>query len=222
MSGAKRNPSIEIYLMRDNYPPRVKICGITREEDALMAVEVGADALGFIFYPKSPRYITPEEARLIKTKLPPFVTTVGVFVDEDAGRVMEIARDAGLGAIQLHGHETPAYCANMGINVIKALRVRDEGDIRAMARYEVSAFLLDTYKEGQMGGTGEVFDWDLALKANQGKTPIILSGGLNPDNVARAVEKVRPYAVDVSSGVEVQSGVKDRDKVRNFIENAKG
>jgi len=223
MGGAKRNPSIEIYLMRDKSPPRVKICGITRAEDALMAVEAGADALGFIFYPKSPRYITPEEARLIKTKLPPFVATVGVFVDEDPGRVMKIASEAGLGAVQLHGHETPAYCANMGINVIKALRVRDEGDIRAMAGYEVSAFLLDTYKEGQMGGTGEVFDWDLALKAVKcGKTPIILSGGLTPDNVARAVEKVRPYAVDVSSGVEVQPGVKDRDKVRDFIENVKG
>jgi phosphoribosylanthranilate isomerase len=208
--------------MRDKSPPRVKICGITNAEDALMAVEAGADALGFIFYPKSPRYITPEEARLIKTKLPPFVATVGVFVDEDAGRVMEIAREAGLGAVQLHGHETPAYCTQMGISVIKALRVRDEGDIRTLARYEVSAFLLDTYKEGQMGGTGEVFDWDLALKAKQGKTPIILSGGLNPDNVAKAVEKVRPYAVDVSSGVEVKPGVKNRDKVRDFIKNVKG
>ncbi len=207
--------------MHDKSPLRVKICGITNPEDALFAVEAGADALGFVFYEKSPRYVRPKEARLIAKKLPPFVTTVGVFVDEEPGRVMDIAREAGLGAIQLHGHETPAYCTHMGLSVIKALRIRDEGDILAMASYEVSAFLLDAYKEGEMGGTGEVFDWNFAIKAKEGKTPVILSGGLTPENVAKAVKKVRPYAVDVSSGVESRPGVKDRDKVSAFIKKAK-
>jgi len=202
-------------------PVRVKICGLTNLEDALFAARAGADALGFIFYPKSPRYITPKEARLITAKLPPFITTVGVFVDEGPEKVNEIASEACLGALQLHGNESPAYCAYMGLSVIKALRVRGEEDIKSMASYDVSAFLLDTYKKGQIGGTGEVFDWDLAVKAKGGKKPIILSGGLTPENVAEAVKKVGPYAVDVSSGVEKSPGVKDRDKILAFIRKAK-
>jgi len=201
---------------------RVKICGLTNLEDALFAARAGADALGFIFYPKSPRYITPKEARLITAKLPPFITTVGVFVDEEPDKVNKIAGEAGLGALQLHGNERPAYCAHMGLSVIKALRVRGEEDIKSMASYDVSAFLLDTYKKGQIGGTGEVFDWDLAVKAlESGNKPLILSGGLTPDNVASAVKKVGPYAVDVSSGVESRPGVKDRDKILAFIRKAK-
>jgi len=208
--------------MQDKSLVRVKICGITNLEDAAAAVEAGADALGFVFYGNSPRYISPKDARSIISELPPFVTVVGVFVDEEAGRVREIAAGAGLGVVQLHGHETPDYCADMGLSVIKALRVRGERDILEMASYNVAAFLLDTYKKGQMGGTGEVFDWDLAVKAvGEGRGPVILSGGLSPENVAGAVEKVGPYAVDVSSGVESSPGIKNKELVRSFIREAK-
>jgi len=220
--GAKQKSSKTKITMAQDYSVRVKICGITNLEDALFAVEAGADALGFVFYGNSPRYISPKDARSVISELPPFVTTVGVFVDEEAGRVREIAAGAGLGVVQLHGSERPDYCANMGLSVIKALRVREERDILEMASYNVAAFLLDTYKKGQMGGTGEVFDWDVAVKAvGEGKRPVILSGGLSPDNVAGAVNKVRPYAVDVSSGVESKPGVKDRELVRFFIREAK-
>ncbi len=217
--------------MQEDCPVRVKICGITTVEDAIMAAGAGADAIGFVFHEKSPRYIGPPEVRDIVMKLPPFITTVGVFVNEDLGRVREIASEAGLGAVQLHGAETPTYCASMGISVIKAFRVRGEEDLEALGSYEgkVSAFLLDTYKKGLMGGTGETFDWNLALKASKREikgalkpTPLIISGGLKPHNVAMAVKKVRPYAVDVSSGVESGPGRKDRDKVLRFIREAKG
>ncbi len=209
--------------MQPKSPVRVKICGITTPGDALLAVEAGADALGFIFYPKSPRYITPKEAGSILAQLPPFITTVGVFVDEKPKRVREITAEAGLNTVQLHGQESPAYCENMGKSVIKALRVRGEQDIAEMHAYNVSALLLDTYKKGALGGTGEVFDWDIAVKAvaNGLKTPVILSGGLTPSNVSDAVKRVRPYAVDVSSGVESGPGVKDRDKVFAFVRAAK-
>jgi phosphoribosylanthranilate isomerase len=194
-------------------------------EDALLAAGAGADALGFIFYEKSPRFIAPKEARSIVAALPPFITPVGVFVDEEAGRVKEIAGEVGLFAVQLHGSETPTYCASLRISVIKAFRVRGPEDIPALGDYSsvVSALLLDAYKKGEMGGTGEVFDWDLAVRAREhaGGRPIILSGGLTPENVAAALLKVRPYAVDVSSGVETAPGKKDAEKVREFIRRAK-
>jgi len=208
--------------MSVNNPLRVKICGITRVEDALLAASAGADALGFIFYEKSPRFITPSAARAIIKKLPPFIAKVGVFVDEQAGRVEEIAAEAGLTTLQLHGKESPAYCEEIGINVIKALRVRGEEDIKNISSFNVAALLLDTYKKGQAGGTGEVFDWALAVKAvGESSRPIILSGGLTPDNVAEAARQVRPYAVDVSSGVEAAPGIKDRALVESFIRRAK-
>jgi len=208
--------------MSFNNPVRVKICGITRAEDALIAVEVGADALGFIFYEESPRSITPSAARDIVAKLPPFIAKVGVFVNEEVSKVREIAAEVGLTTLQLHGEESPAYCEEVGLSVIKALRVRGEEDIHNISSLNVAALLLDTYKKGQIGGTGEVFDWALALKAlGKSNRPIILSGGLTPDNVAEAVKRVRPYAVDVSSGVEKSPGIKDSGLVESFIRRAK-
>lgn len=203
---------------------KVKICGITNPEDARSAVDAGADALGFVFWPKSPRNVTPAAARLIIKKLPPFIATVGVFVNESTERIRKIANEAGLSSVQLHGDETPAQCADAGngasFRVIKAFRVAEGFDIMSLDAYDVGACLLDAYKPGVPGGTGEVFDWAKAVEAAN-RNRIILSGGLTPDNVGHAVELVRPYAVDVSSGVEASPGKKDADKVRRFIERVR-
>lgn len=206
---------------------KVKICGITNLEDALAAAEYGADALGFIFYEKSSRYITPADAIPIIKKLPPFITTVGVFVNEPVDKVKQVKGLTGIDIIQLHGDETPEMCGAIGNKVIKAFRIggkgqgaRDKAILEAIAHYPASAYLLDTHREGLPGGTGETFDWNLAVKAKRyGR--IILAGGLTPDNVAEAVKKVRPFAVDVSSGVEKRPGKKDLNKVKKFIERAK-
>ena len=200
---------------------RVKICGITNAEDALAAVESGADALGFVFWERSPRFVEPRRAGEIIRGLPPFVTTVGVFVDEALERVNGITASAGLDAAQLHGSETPEYCSRVAARVIKSFRIKGEDDIRPMGEYRVSAFLLDTFREGAPGGTGMTFDWDIALRAKEFGI-VILSGGLNPDNVREAVKRVSPWAVDVSSGVEERPGKKDPKKLRDFIKNAKG
>jgi len=205
---------------------KVKICGITNSEDALAACEYGADALGFIFYKKSPRFIEPERVKKIIRELPPFVTTVGVFVDEDADRISEIADAAKLDIIQLHGSEPPEFCNVFKRKIIKAFKIqgqgaRGKGQENEIRRYTVSAYLLDTYKEGVEGGTGETFNWEIAKEA-KGFGRIILAGGLTPQNVAEAVETVMPYGVDVSSGVEQKPGKKDLQKVKNFIERAKG
>jgi len=205
---------------------KVKICGITNIEDALASCEYGADALGFIFYKKSPRFIEPERVKKIIRELPPFVTTVGVFVDEDADRISEIADAAKLDIIQLHGSEPPEFCNVFKRKIIKAFKIQEQGargkgQENEIRRYTVSAYLLDTYKEGVEGGTGEIFDWEIAKEAKRfGR--IILAGGLTPENVAEAVETVMPYGVDVSSGVEQKPGKKDLQKVKNFIERAKG
>jgi phosphoribosylanthranilate isomerase len=202
---------------------RIKICGITNLEDALLAADLGADALGFIFYPPSPRSVEPDAAKAIIAQLPPFVTTVGVFVDEDVAAVKELAAAVGLDRLQLHGKETPEYCRSLGRRVIKVFRVRDENSLTELAAYQnvVQALLLDTYKKGQVGGTGETFNWDLALKAKK-YGPIILAGGLTPENVAQAIAAAQPQAVDVASGVEAAPGKKDPVKLKAFFAAIKG
>ncbi len=195
-----------------------KICGITSREDALCAVKCGADALGFIFYEKSPRYVAPEKAAEIICDLPPFVTPVGVFVN--APHIAATVKLAGLRTIQLHGDEPPEACLGHDVPVIRTLRVGNEFDALALRSYPVRTFLLDTARAGSYGGTGETFDWAKAREAkNYGR--IILSGGLNPDNVREAIEQVAPYAVDTSSGVEAEPGKKDHKKVRDFLARAK-
>jgi len=203
-------------------PVRVKICGITNLTDALLAAELGAHALGFIFYPKSPRAIRPEAARDIIRGLPPFVLSVGVFVDEEAGVVREMAESVGLDWLQLHGRESPAYCRALGRRVIKGFRIKDTSSLSLLSDYRdaVQAFLLDTYRPGTPGGTGETFDWGLAREAGK-YGPIILAGGLTAENVAAAVRAARPQAVDVASGVEAAPGQKDPEKLRSFFEAIK-
>ena len=202
---------------------RVKICGISNFEDARAAVEAGADALGFIFFPQSPRNVSPEVARSIIEQLPPFVAKVGVFVNEAADRILQIAKETGIDTVQLHGDESPELCekiARENLKVIKAFRIKDQSSLAAMNGFRASAFLLDSYVPGQLGGTGAKFNWDLAVQAAGLGTPIILAGGLVAENVGDAVSKVGPYGVDVSSGVELElaPGKKDHAKVRAFIE----
>ncbi len=199
--------------------PRIKICGITNIQDALAAVEYGADALGFVFQPRSPRAVTPEIAKNIVSSIPPFVSTVGVFVDNSRADVEKIVRHVGLNIIQLHGSEPPETC-HMCRSVIKAIRVKDLTDLEPLRLYKVSAFLLDTFSPRTIGGTGRIFNWDIAVEAKKfGR--IILAGGLTPENVEEAIKWVEPYGIDVSTGVESASkGKKDHKKLRLFIEKA--
>jgi phosphoribosylanthranilate isomerase len=203
-------------------PVRVKICGITNLGDARAAVEAGADALGFIFFKGTPRYVTPTAAREIIRELPLAILKVGVFVNEPLEELQRIALETGINAIQLHGQETPEFCANLArFEVIKALRVKDQSTLAELPKYPVSAFLLDSYVPGQLGGTGEKFNWDLAVRAKLLAERIILAGGLTVENIAAAVAQVAPYGVDVSSGVETSPGRKDHAKVRAFIARAR-
>lgn len=203
---------------------RVKICGITNQKDAQDAVKAGAWALGFIFYKKSPRYTGPFKVKQIVRSLPPFVTPVGVFVDQKEGAVKQILKHCGIRTAQFHGSETPAYCKRFmkDYTVIKALRVADKLDLNALKAYDTHAILLDTYVQGLQGGTGKTFDWSIARRAKMLNKPIILSGGLHYNNVVEAVEAVKPYAVDVSSGVEVQNqpGKKLARSMQMFCRNA--
>jgi phosphoribosylanthranilate isomerase len=199
---------------------RIKVCGITNIEDALAAQALGADAIGMVFA-ESPRRVEKEQAREIVQALPPFVHLIGVFVDEEKSVIEDIADFCRLTVLQFHGSESPEYCAGFGRLVIKAFRISQREDIERLKPYQgkVSAFLLDTYHPVFAGGTGQAFDWDMAKEA--GKIgPIILAGGLNPDNIEAAIRAVKPYAVDVSSGVEMTPGKKDHDKMRLFIERA--
>ena len=199
---------------------KVKICGITNKEDALYAAGCGADALGFIFYEKSPRYIEPDNAKTIITTLPPFVTTVGVFVNKDFNDIRDITLLTGVTVVQLHGDESPSYCNLVEGKLIKAIRVKNDSSIEGLKKYDVDAFLLDSFDKNSFGGSGLTFDWKLAEKAKQyGK--IILAGGLTPDNVEEAVKKVVPYGVDVNSGVEQKPGIKNKNKVKEFIIRSK-
>ena len=201
---------------------RVKICGITRVEDALAAAAAGADAIGLVFYAKSPRAVDIEQARAILAALPPFVTSVGLFVDAERSELERILASVPLDLLQFHGDESVQQCEAFGRPYIKALRVKAGDDIAAqVARYpSAQGILLDAYVEGVPGGTGEAFDWSLIPQALS--KPLILAGGLRPDNVAEAVSRVRPYAVDVSGGVEANKGVKDVEKVGAFIRAARG
>ena len=199
---------------------RVKICGITSIDDALSAVEAGADALGFVFFARSPRNISSEEAAGIIRQLPPFVQAVGLFVNEDADTVNRLADLCGLDLVQLHGDETPAYCDQIRRRVLKAFRVQNLQSLEAMGSYRVAGYLLDAWRKDAYGGTGHTFDWELA-KGAAAFGPLVLAGGLTPDNVAEAVRRVRPYAADVSSGVESAPRRKDHVKVREFIRRAK-
>jgi phosphoribosylanthranilate isomerase len=205
---------------------RVKICGITNIEDALAAARLGADALGFVFYPKSPRYIPPDRAAEIINAVPPFVTTVGVFVDPSPDELERVIERCRLDYVQLHGSESPQFCCEMSLSlgrrIIKAFRVKDETSLRRMRIYEVDAYLLDTYRSDLPGGTGLTFGWEVAYNLDVDRAHLILAGGLNPENVRDAVRLVRPWAVDVSSGVEIEPGRKDHDKIRRFIIAAKG
>ena len=198
-------------------PVRVKFCGITRAEDAHAAVSLGADALGFVFYAPSPRCIDVARAVAIARALPPFVCKVGLFVNADANEVDAVCRAVSLDVVQYHGDETPEACARAPRPWIKAIRVRPELDIaQECARYgDASAWLFDTYDEKLYGGSGKAFDWQLLPQHN--RRPIILAGGLTPDNVGHAIRTAAPYAVDVSGGIEAAKGIKDYDKMRNFI-----
>jgi len=199
---------------------KVKVCGMTSLEDALVAVEGGADAVGFIFYKKSPRSVTMKTVREIVLELPPFVDTVGVFVDETAEQINKIADYCNLDIIQLHGDESPTFCKKIRRKVIKAFRIKDMQSVKKLSSFQVSGFLLDTFSENLHGGTGKVFDWNLALPAKK-FGPVIMAGGLTPNNVQQAVRQIRPYGVDVCSGVESEPGIKDHKKVRAFLNNAK-
>lgn len=201
----------------------VKICGITNLDDALAAVATGADALGFNFYRPSPRYITPQDAREIIEQLPESLLTVGVFVNEESDSVRDIAKEAGLRALQLHGDETPEYCRDLDdYYVIKTFAVSDSFDIQAAHEYKVEAIMLDTKHNNLRGGTGQVFDWSVAQQARPVIPKLFLAGGLSPENVQNAVEIVHPFAVDTCSALEDRPGKKNHERMRVFINTVRG
>jgi len=203
---------------------RVKICGVTNLEDALWAAECGADAIGFIFA-ESLRKISADRARAIRAKLPPFVSTVGIFVDPEPGEAREVFDDVGLDFVQLYTEDERAFLEGSGLGprrVIRSISIATESDLDAARETAAEIIHLDTKVKGKAGGTGKTFDWSIAVKAKSIGKPIILSGGLNPDNVAEAIAAVSPPAVDASTGLEAEPGKKDPDKVREFIRRAKG
>jgi phosphoribosylanthranilate isomerase len=200
---------------------RIKICGITREQDVLAAANSGADALGLVFYEKSPRHVSVQQAARLACAVPPFVTVVGLFVNPTVDYLREVLAKVPLDVLQFHGDETPEFCAQFGKPYLKAIRVKPGVDLLQCASRYASAqgLLLDAFVEGTQGGTGESFDW--ALIPHELPLPVILSGGLHAGNVATAIKQVRPYAVDVSSGVEQAKGIKDAAKVAAFINEVK-
>lgn len=196
---------------------RVKICGITRAQDAIKAVEFGADAIGLVFYDKSPRAVSIDDARVIIQKIPPFVSIVGLFVDPSPKDVAAVLHRVSLDLLQFHGDELPSECSAYGKPYIKAIKIREGVDIAAQVNKYTTArgILLDTYDPKVPGGTGRVFDWSVIPKGLS--KPIILAGGLTPENVWQAITKVRPFAVDVSGGVEADKGIKDIEKLAAFM-----
>jgi phosphoribosylanthranilate isomerase len=201
---------------------KVKICGITNAADARMAADAGADMIGFVFCEKSPRRVAIEAAAEIARTVPPFVVKVGVFVNPPEDLVVSAITECKLGILQFHGDESPEFCTQFGVMSMKAFRIRDAESLRSLPDYKTDAWLLDAYSPDKAGGTGETFNWDLAIEAKELGRPIFLAGGLTPENVAEVVKRVGPYAVDVSSGVEAEPGRKDHEKVRAFIKAAKG
>jgi len=195
----------------------VKVCGITRVEDALAAVHHGADAIGLVFYGKSPRNVSIEQAARIVASLPAFITAVGLFVDAEPEQISSILTKVRLDLLQFHGDETPAQCRQYAVPYIKAIRVKTDTNLLqyALDYHDAKALLLDTYTEGVVGGTGQVFDWTLIPKNMS--LPIVLAGGLNPDNVGDAIRQAHPFAVDVSGGVEATKGIKDAAKIAAFM-----
>jgi len=200
---------------------QVKICGITSIADGLAAAEAGADMIGLMFYEQSPRHVTLAQATEISRALPLHLIRVGVFVNPDEALVVRAITECGLSILQFHGDEDSAFCTQFGIMSLKAVRMRDAESLAQLEQYGTDAFLLDAYSKSGLGGTGEKFNWDLAVEAQKFGKPIFLAGGLTPENVAAAVQKVQPFAVDVSSGVESAPGKKDAAKVRAFILAAK-
>ena len=196
-----------------------KICGITNLSDAQAAAVHGASAIGFIFYEKSSRAISIEDAKFISRHLSNDISKVGVFVNHDKAFIEEAIRSVSLNIIQLHGDETPGFCNQFDVPVLKALRIKDKASLSVMDQYNVAGFLLDTFSTKQYGGTGETFDW--SLLNDKLETPIILSGGLNPDNILDAIDSVNPAAIDVNSGVELSPGKKDHQKINLLFENLK-
>ena len=216
------NELLDQIFLTNKRMVRIKICGITTLEDAMASVEAGADALGFNFYPKSPRYIEPAEARRIIEQLPAAVLNVGVFVNEEVEEVQRIAAEVGLGAVQLHGDEPAPYCRKLrDLFVIKALRVNAEFEPEQAVAYETDAILLDGFSPHAYGGSGRKVDWAIAIQTRPLVAKLFLAGGLNVENVAAAISAVQPYAVDACSGLESAPGLKDVSKVRAFIKAAR-
>lgn len=199
-------------------PIRIKICGITRFEDAKVAASLGVDALGFIFCRKSPRYIKPEEAAGIISQLPPFISRVGVFVDEELEKVAAVTQITGIDTIQLHGTESPRYCRKLALPIIKAFSIEPTSNLSLLDQYQVTGFLLDTWASGRHGGTGRTFDWSIAADACMKYDYVILAGGLNPSNLEDALATVHPYGVDLNSGVEIKPGIKNPHKMRDAVQ----
>ena len=214
---------IELYTVSHHHPIRVKICGITSVNDARVAADVGADAIGLVFYKPSPRYISYSVAQHVTYAVGPLVTTVGLFVNPEESDVRDVLEQVPLQLLQFHGDESEAFCQQFQRPYIKAVRMRPELDVSAAVEAYPSAqgILLDAYKKGMPGGTGETFDWQRVPRSNNGSVPIILAGGLTPNNVQQAVKETLPYAVDVSGGVELTPGTKSTEKVNQFIHNAK-
>ena len=198
---------------------KIKICGITNMEDGVWVANIGADYLGLIFAKESKRKVNLEKAQEIAKAIPPYIKKVGLFVNEDPKIVDKILAECQLDLVQFHGQESPDYCSQFKgkTEIIKAFRIKDEESINQISLYDVDFYLLDTFVEGKYGGTGQAFNWDLAIQAKQFGRPIFLSGGLNPDNVVEAIKKVEPYAVDVSSGVESSPRRKNIELMREFI-----
>lgn len=196
---------------------RVKICGITREEDAIAAVAAGCDAIGLVFYRPSPRYVSPERAAQIVAILPPFVSAVGLFVNAEPAEVEQVKQQVRLDLLQFHGDETPEACERHGMPYMKAVRVKSDTNLLQYAQQfkHARALLLDAFMEGVPGGTGQIFDWNIIPRTFP--KPVVLAGGLNPENVVAAIREVRPYAVDVSGGVELNKGIKDAAKIAAFM-----